>query len=107
STSATSTTWSRSRPRALRRRPVAGIPRVGGAAGGRVVVIGATGQLGSDLVRTFDRPGELIPLGSRDLAVLDAARGRSTLADLPPTVGINAPAYNFVDQAEDERAAAY
>jgi dTDP-4-dehydrorhamnose reductase len=86
---------------------VAGSPHVGGAAGGRFVVVGATGQLGSDLVRTFDRPGELIPLGSRDLDVLDAARVRSTLADLQPTVVINATAYNFVDRAEEERSRAF
>ena len=86
---------------------MAGSPHVGGAAGGRFVVVGATGQLGSDLVRTFDRPGELIPLGSRDLDVLDAARVRSTLADLRPTVVINATAYNFVDRAEEERSRAF
>ena len=86
---------------------MAGSPHVGGAAGGRFVVVGATGQLGSDLVRTFDRPGELIPLGSRDLDVLDAARVRSTLADLQPTVVINATAYNFVDRAEEERSRAF
>src|SRR5262249_58393179 len=70
-------------------------------------VIGATGQLGSDLVRTFDRPGKLTPLGSRDLDVLDAARVRSTLVDLRPTVVINATAYNFVDRAEEERSCAF
>jgi dTDP-4-dehydrorhamnose reductase len=86
---------------------VAASTRAGGAAGGRVVVIGATGQLGSDLVRTFDRPGELIPLGSRDLDVLDAARVRSMLADLRPTVVVNATAYNFVDRAEEERRRAF
>jgi dTDP-4-dehydrorhamnose reductase len=86
---------------------VAGSPRAGGAAGGRFVVVGAAGQLGSDLVRTFDRPGELIPLGSRDLDVLDADRVRSTLADLRPTMVINATAYNFVDRAEEERSRAF
>jgi dTDP-4-dehydrorhamnose reductase len=86
---------------------VAGSPGAGGPAGPRVVVIGATGQLGSDLVRTFDRPGALIPLGSRDLDVLDAARVRSTLTDLRPTVVINATAYNFVDRAEEERPQAF
>ena len=86
---------------------MAGSPRAGGAAGGRFVVIGATGQLGSDLVRTFDRPGELIPLGSRDLDVLDAAQVRSTLATLRPTVVLNATAYNLVDRAEEERPRAF
>lgn len=82
-------------------------PRAGVAAGGRIVVIGATGQLGSDLVRTFGGPAKLIPLGSRDLDVLDAARVRSTLAELRPTVVINTTAYNFVDRAEEERPQAF
>jgi dTDP-4-dehydrorhamnose reductase len=86
---------------------VAASSRPGGASGERYVIIGATGQLGSDLVRTFDRPGELIPLGSRDLDILDAAAVRSTLADLRPTRVLNAAAYNLVDRAEDERQRAF
>lgn len=82
-------------------------PRAGGTAAGRFVIIGAAGQLGSDLVRTFDPPGELIPLRSRDLDILDAARVRSTLGNLRPTVVINATAYNFVDRAEEERPQAF
>jgi dTDP-4-dehydrorhamnose reductase len=81
--------------------------RRGRASGERYVIIGATGQLGSDLVRTFDRPGELIPLGSRDLDILDAAGVRSALADLRPTRVVNAAAYNLVDRAEDERQRAF
>jgi dTDP-4-dehydrorhamnose reductase len=81
--------------------------RRGRASGERYVIVGATGQLGSDLVRTFDRPGELIPLGSRDLDILDAAAVRSTLADLRPTRVLNAAAYNLVDRAEDERQRAF
>jgi len=86
---------------------VAEARRSGGARRERCVVIGATGQLGSDLVRTFDRPGELVPLGSRDLDILDAASARSTLEDLRPTCVLNAAAYNLVDRAEDERQRAF
>jgi dTDP-4-dehydrorhamnose reductase len=81
-----------------------GTPRRGGA---RYVVIGATGQLGSDLVRTFDRSGELIPLGSRDLDILDAAAARSVLEDLRPTCVLNTAAYNLVDRAEEEKDRAF
>jgi dTDP-4-dehydrorhamnose reductase len=86
---------------------VTGSLRPGGASSDRYVVIGATGQLGSDLVRTFDRPGELIPLGSRDLDILDAARARSALEDLRPTCVLNAAAYNLVDRAEEEQQRAF
>jgi len=86
---------------------VAEPPRRDDARRARYVVIGATGQLGSDLVRAFDQPGELVPLGSRDLDILDAARTRSTLEALRPTCVLNTAAYNLVDRAEDERARAF
>jgi dTDP-4-dehydrorhamnose reductase len=71
------------------------------------VVIGATGQLGSDLVRTFDQPGELVALSTRDVDILDAARTRSILEALQPTCVINTAAYNLVDRAEDDRRSAF
>ena len=73
----------------------------------RYVVLGAAGQLGFDLVRTFDRPGKLVPLTRRELDVLDAGRVRGVLADLRPTCVVNTAAYNRVDQAEDDRASAF
>jgi len=73
----------------------------------RVVLIGATGQLGFDLVRTFDLDGELIPLAHADLDILDAARTGAVLRGLAPTHVINTAAYNRVDQAEDDREAAF
>ncbi len=73
----------------------------------RIVLIGAAGQLGADLVRTFDLDGELIPLARRDLDLLDAARVRTLLAELRPTHVVNTAAYNRVDQAEEDRAAAF
>lgn len=86
---------------------MAGTPRRGGVSRDRYVVIGATGQLGSDLVRTFNRPGELIPLASRDLDILDAAAARSMLGDLRPTCVLNTAAYNLVDRAEEEKERAF
>ncbi len=73
----------------------------------RVVLVGAAGQLGCDLVRTFDLDGELVPLTHRDLDVLDAARIAAVLAELRPTHVVNTAAYNRVDQAEDDREAAF
>jgi len=71
------------------------------------VVIGATGQLGSDLVRTFDQPGELVALSTRDVDILDPARTRSILEALQPTCVINTAAYNLVDRAEDDGRSAF
>src|SRR5437879_13847666 len=106
STSSSSTTsWpSPSRPR--NPRQVAS-PPPDEARRARYVVLGAAGQLGFDLVRTFDRPGKLVPLTRRELDVLDAGRVRGVLADLRPTCVVNTAAYNRVDQAEDDRASAF
>ena len=82
-------------------------PRRREAPGERYVVIGATGQLGSDLVRTFDQPGELVALSTRDVDILDSARTRSMLETLRPTCVINTAAYNLVDRAEDDERSAF
>jgi len=82
-------------------------PRRREAPGERYVVIGATGQLGSDLVRTFDRPGDLVPLSTRDIDILDAPRARSILEALQPTCVVNTAAYNLVDRAEEDGRSAF
>jgi dTDP-4-dehydrorhamnose reductase len=70
------------------------------------VLIGAAGQLGADLLRTFDGPGRIIPLTRGDLDILDTTRVHALLAELQPTLVVNAAAYNQVDRAEDDDAAA-
>jgi dTDP-4-dehydrorhamnose reductase len=73
----------------------------------RCVLIGAAGQLGFDLARTFDLPGELIRLTRGDLDLTDDAAVGRTLRALRPTHVVNAAAYNLVDRAEDERELAF
>ncbi len=73
----------------------------------RVVLIGAAGQLGSDLARTFDLDGELVALKHQDLDLLDPPRVGTLLAELRPTHVVNTAAYNRVDQAEADRDAAF
>jgi dTDP-4-dehydrorhamnose reductase len=80
---------------------------VAGAPPPRYVLIGASGQLGHDLARTFDLPGVLVPLTHADIEIRDAARARAVLGPLRPTHVINTAAYNRVDQAEDDRATAF
>ena len=83
-------------------------PRRRRAAGERYVVIGATGQLGSDLVRTFAaRSGELVPLSTRDVDIRDPGATRSTLEALRPTCVLNTAAYNLVDRAEEDGRSAF
>jgi len=71
----------------------------------RTVVLGAPGQLGRDICPRL--PGEVIPLGRADVDLADATRMRAKLTELRPGVLVNCAAYNFVDQAESEPAAAF
>jgi dTDP-4-dehydrorhamnose reductase len=73
----------------------------------RCVLIGAAGQLGYDLARTFDLPGALIPLVRADLDLLDRSALARVLGELRPTHVVNTAAYNLVDRAEDEPGPAF
>ncbi|HEU4370953.1 MAG TPA: dTDP-4-dehydrorhamnose reductase [Methylomirabilota bacterium] len=73
----------------------------------RCVLIGAAGQLGFDLARTFDLPGELVRLTRADLDLTDDSAIEHALRALRPSHVLNAAAYNLVDRAEDERELAF
>jgi dTDP-4-dehydrorhamnose reductase len=73
----------------------------------RFALLGATGQLGHDLARTFDQPGELVRLTRADLDLLEPGAVERVLGALRPTHVLNAAAYNLVDRAEDERDRAF
>ncbi|MBC8113373.1 MAG: dTDP-4-dehydrorhamnose reductase [Candidatus Saccharimonas sp.] len=71
----------------------------------RIAVIGAFGQLGSDLVPLLgDRA---IPLGHADVEITDPVSIAKALDAARPTHVINCAAYNLVDKAEDEPGAAH
>lgn len=66
---------------------------------GRVLVTGASGQLGSAIVRTF-AGAEVTALTRRDLDITDPAAVRRVVAAARPAVIINCAAFNDVDAAE-------
>jgi dTDP-4-dehydrorhamnose reductase len=71
----------------------------------RIAVIGAGGQLGSDLVRQLgDRS---LPLGHAQIEISDPASVAGALGGLMPDVVINTAAYNLVDRAEDDPETAF
>ena len=73
----------------------------------RVALIGASGQLGSDLVPSLQAAGhEVLPLRHQDIEVTDAANVAAVLEPLRPDLVLNTAAYNLVDKAEDEPEAA-
>lgn len=65
----------------------------------KVAIIGANGQLGTDLVEVFNE--EAIPFTHRDLDVTDT-ESVTILKELKPEVVINTAAYVRVDDAEVE-----
>ena len=67
----------------------------------RVAVIGAKGQLGSELVSRLG--AQAIPLGHADIDIADAVSVANALDRDRPNAVINCAAYNFVDKAEMER----
>jgi dTDP-4-dehydrorhamnose reductase len=71
----------------------------------RCVVLGAGGQLGSDLVPRL--PGEVVPLTRAGADLTRPGPLGDTLRDLRPGVVMNCAAYNLVDRAEAEPEAAF
>lgn len=67
----------------------------------RVVVIGATGQLGYDLVRAMSDI-DCVPLTHEDIEVADAGKCFSVLTEIRPDVVINTAAFHQVDACEDD-----
>jgi dTDP-4-dehydrorhamnose reductase len=67
----------------------------------RIVIIGAKGQLGTDL-RDALRGHQLTPLAHADLDVRDPGRAEAILSGLRPDAVINTSAFHKVDVCEDE-----
>lgn len=73
----------------------------------KVVVLGAAGQLGRELVQSAGTQVECVALTRRDLDIGDPVAVADSLAQLAPELLINAAAYTAVDAAEKEVAAAH
>jgi dTDP-4-dehydrorhamnose reductase len=72
----------------------------------KIVIIGAKGQLGTDLCRV---PGnfEIIPLTHSDIEITSSSSVKATLEDCKPNIIINTAAYVRVDDCETERDKAF
>jgi dTDP-4-dehydrorhamnose reductase len=71
-----------------------------------VVVVGATGQLGADLVEVF-RGEAVTGLGHEALEIGDPAAVEATLGRLAPQVVVNTAAFHNVPRCESEEARAF
>ncbi|CAM4274681.1 dTDP-4-dehydrorhamnose reductase [Paenibacillus alkaliterrae] len=73
----------------------------------KVLITGAGGQLGYDLMRVLSPLHDVTPLTRQQLDVTDEKQVEELLTDLQPDVVIHAAAYTNVDRAESEVELAY
>lgn len=73
----------------------------------RVLVCGARGQVGHELMRLAPEWVEPVGLGSAELDITDPQAVSAVVRDVRPELIINASAYTAVDRAESDVAGAY
>lgn len=72
----------------------------------KILIIGADGQLGTDLLKVIPRE-EQIPLSINDLDITDKERTFEIIEKYDPEVVINTAAYHEVDMCEDQVGLAF
>jgi dTDP-4-dehydrorhamnose reductase len=73
----------------------------------RILLTGATGQVGAELLRTLAPLGEVVAPGRGEMDLADAASVRAQIRALRPRWIVNPAAYTAVDKAESELELAY
>jgi dTDP-4-dehydrorhamnose reductase len=68
----------------------------------RILILGANGQLGVELQRSFAGHGEITALGRDRCDLADLGQVRRVVAETKPEIILNAAAYTAVDRAESE-----
>lgn len=72
----------------------------------KIAIIGADGQLGSDLCKIIDKSDQ-IPLTISDIDITDHDKAQKVLRSINPDIVINTAAYHKVDECEDRDIEAY
>jgi dTDP-4-dehydrorhamnose reductase len=74
----------------------------------RVLVLGATGQLGADVVDAFGLAGwDVIGLGHSDVDVTDGPAVLAAVSAVHPSLVVNTAAFHHLDRCEEDQASAY
>jgi dTDP-4-dehydrorhamnose reductase len=71
-------------------------------SGSRILIFGASGQLGRELQRSFAGAGEIVALDRSSVDLSAQEQVRSAIQRVAPHVILNAAAYTAVDKAESE-----
>src|ERR1700722_9261824 len=74
---------------------------------GRILVTGASGQVGEALTRTLAPLGEVFAPGRAELDLSDASSIRKAMREVRPRWVVNAGAHTAVDKAESEPELAF
>ncbi|WP_137888127.1 dTDP-4-dehydrorhamnose reductase [Pseudomonas sp. 2FE] len=69
----------------------------------RVLITGARGQVGHELLRLAPEGFDTVGMGSTELDIADAAQVAAVVDEVQPQLIINAAAYTAVDKAESEQ----
>lgn len=77
------------------------------AAGGKILLTGATGQVGGELLPLLSRFGEVIAPARDKMDLANAASVREAIRAVRPRWIVNPAAYTTVDKAESEPELAY
>ncbi len=73
----------------------------------KVAIVGANGQLGTDLVEEFSSEHDVIGLTHADIEITDIDSVKKILLSVKPDILINTAAYNKVPDAEKEQVKAF
>jgi dTDP-4-dehydrorhamnose reductase len=68
----------------------------------RVLIVGAAGQVGVELQRSFQGCGEIVAVDRESVDLADADQTRALVRRVQPDLILNAAAYTAVDRAESE-----
>lgn len=70
-------------------------------------MIGANGQLGTDIRKVFEGRFDIIPLTRADMDITDIDSTKKVLAEIKPDMVINTAAYHKVDEVEENPEKAF
>ena len=73
----------------------------------KILLTGASGQVGYELLRSLQGLGEVVALDRRQMDLADLDQVRDVIREVRPHLIVNPAAYTAVDKAESERALAF